>query len=262
MKKYDGDFHKYSDAYLALYSSMVQFEEEVGKGTDTIDSHLSLAQQKRAIAQGMLNSLKNKMSNTLLITFGVAVLVALIVAFLVARAISKPIVGMTRAMSRLAEGDLDVEVPAQGRRDDIGNMAGAVEVFKQNAIKMRELGVIEEGRNGEARERTAAGGELIQNLMGVVDLAVAGDFSKRISITSKYEDLQAVATGVNKLVETVDQGIGETAEVLGALAKMDLTQRMTGDYRGRLRPAAGRHQRGGREPERHRRRNCARRRAR
>ena len=52
MKTYDGDFHKYSDGYLALYSSMVQFEEEVGKGTDTIDSHLSLAQQKRAIAQG------------------------------------------------------------------------------------------------------------------------------------------------------------------------------------------------------------------
>ena len=120
------------------------------------------------------------MSNTLLITFGIAVLVALIVAFLVARAISKPIVGMTRAMSRLAEGDLDVDVPAQGRRDDIGNMAAAVEVFKQSAIKMRELGVIEEGRNGEARERTAAGGELIQNLMGVVDLAVAGDFSRRI----------------------------------------------------------------------------------
>ncbi|MEO8759130.1 MAG: methyl-accepting chemotaxis protein [Devosia sp.] len=232
MKTYDADFHKYSDGYLALYSAMVQFEEEVGKGTDTIDSHLSLAQQKRAIAQGMLKSLKNKMSNTLLITFGIAVLVALIVGFLVAWAISKPIVGMTRAMSRLAEGDLEVDVPAQGRRDDIGNMAAAVEVFKQNAIRMRELGAIEEGRNGEARERTAAGAELIQKLMGVVDLAVAGDFSNRISIASNYEDLQAVAVGVNKLVETVDRGIGDTVEVLGALAMMDLTQRMTGDYQG------------------------------
>ena len=42
-------------------------------------------------------------------------------------------------MTRLAAGGLDVEVPARTRRDEIGAMAGALQVFKDNALSAREL---------------------------------------------------------------------------------------------------------------------------
>src|SRR5690606_15415928 len=45
-------------------------------------------------------------------------------------------------------------------------------------------------------------------------------------------ELNALAGSVNNLVETVDRGLGETGEVLAALADTDLTQRMEGDYQG------------------------------
>ena len=232
IEAYDADFHKYTVGLLALNDAMKVFNAQIVKSSAAIDERLQLAQQSRATANDSLAALSSSMFVTLMATFAAAVLIALVVAYFVARAISVPIVGMTKAMTQLADGDLDVDVPAQEQRDEIGNMAAAVEVFKQNAIKMRELDAAEAERTGEARDRTAAGGALIGSLVAVVERAVAGDFSKRIEVTSKYDDLKAVAAGVNDLVETVDQGIGETAGVLAALAKMDLTQRMTGTYQG------------------------------
>ncbi|MEP4193522.1 MAG: methyl-accepting chemotaxis protein, partial [Sneathiella sp.] len=78
----------------------------------------------------------------------VAVLGSVAFAFLLGRAISRPIVLMTNAMQKLAGGDLDVEIPAQGRSDEIGNMAAASQVFKENAIETKRL----EAEAAEARK--------------------------------------------------------------------------------------------------------------
>jgi methyl-accepting chemotaxis protein len=68
-----------------------------------------------------------------------AALTGLILAFLIARSIVRPLTGMTAAMTRLVQGDHEVEVPARNNTDEIGAMARAVEVFKQNAIDNRRL---------------------------------------------------------------------------------------------------------------------------
>jgi len=153
-------------------------------------------------------------------------------ALFTARGISRPLVSMTGAMKRLAEGDLECDVPARERGDEIGSMAQAVDVFKQNAIKVRELSAAEEARNGASRERAAAMATLVAGLGKVVDAAVAGDFSRRIETGFRDEDLAGVAKGVNELVATVDRGISETGTVLAALARTELTARVTGDYLG------------------------------
>src|SRR3546814_20987995 len=46
---------------------------------------------------------------------------------------------MTQAMGALAGGDQTVEIPAPSRRDEIGEMAKAVQVFKVNAVEMKRL---------------------------------------------------------------------------------------------------------------------------
>ncbi|GJD47778.1 hypothetical protein OPKNFCMD_0489 [Methylobacterium crusticola] len=69
-----------------------------------------------------------------------AVLVAaLLLAGLLARGLSRPITAAAAAMRRLADGELDVAVPGRGRRDEIGAMAQALEVFKVNAAERRSL---------------------------------------------------------------------------------------------------------------------------
>jgi methyl-accepting chemotaxis protein len=70
---------------------------------------------------------------------GLAVALGGALAFLIARSIIRPVVGMTNAMKRLAEGDTQVAVPSQNATDEIGAMAQAVDVFRQNAIARAAL---------------------------------------------------------------------------------------------------------------------------
>lgn len=70
---------------------------------------------------------------------GVGILICLLMSWLTGRSIANPLVAMSNAMRRLADGDNSVDIPGSGRRDEIGEMAGAVEVFKVNAIENERL---------------------------------------------------------------------------------------------------------------------------
>lgn len=70
---------------------------------------------------------------------GVAVVLGLLMAFALAQGIAGPVIGMTRTMRRLADGDLETDLPAIGRKDEIGDMAQAVLVFRTNATEARRL---------------------------------------------------------------------------------------------------------------------------
>ncbi len=161
-----------------------------------------------------------------------ALVIGVGLALVISRAIARPVVQMTSAMGELAEGNLEVEIPALGRKDEIGDMAEAVQVFKDNAIKVAAMNAEEEVRAGQTRERTAAMNALIASLREVVGAAARGDFSERMDGNQKDADLQEVSESVNNLVQTVEGGINATGRVLSALAQTDLTLRVEGDFQG------------------------------
>ena len=82
---------------------------------------------------------------------GLALLAGLVVAIGLTRLISRPIIAMTEAMLQLADGDHAVAIPARNQRDELGEMARAVQVFKENAIEVERL-----KREQEALDRRAA----------------------------------------------------------------------------------------------------------
>ena len=79
--------------------------------------------------------------------------IAVLAMWLVANGVARPITAMTRVMKRLAEGQLNVDVPALSNRDEIGQMAQAVQVFKDNAIEVDRLHVEQEHQKEEADAR-------------------------------------------------------------------------------------------------------------
>ena len=164
---------------------------------------------------------------------GGALMLLIGVAVPIARSLTKPIASITRNMQSLAEGDLDTEILGAGRNDEIGDMAKAVEVFKQNGQKVKQMSAAEiEAEERRQRERTEMMQELQAAFGEVVDAAIAGDFSKRVDVEFPDAELNALAGSVNSLVDTVDRGIGETGEVLAALAETNLTKRVKGSYQG------------------------------
>ncbi|MGJ4929735.1 HAMP domain-containing methyl-accepting chemotaxis protein [Bradyrhizobium sp. HKCCYLS2038] len=77
------------------------------------------------------------------------VLFGCIVAFFIARGIVGPLASMTQAMGRLASGDVTVEIPGRGNRDEIGAMAKAIQVFKENMVETERL----RGEHADAEAR-------------------------------------------------------------------------------------------------------------
>ncbi|MGY8680281.1 methyl-accepting chemotaxis protein [Bradyrhizobium sp. UFLA05-153] len=87
----------------------------------------------------------------MMVTFGVTVLLLAVVGFLLGRSISSALSAMVSAMTRLARGELSITVPGLGRKDEIGEMAGAVEVFRNNMAEAERLRT--EQLEAEARQR-------------------------------------------------------------------------------------------------------------
>ena len=165
---------------------------------------------------------------------GGALLASVAVAGLIfSRSITRPISRLTSIMKAIAEGDFEHQVSGGERRDELGEMAKAVEVFRENGLKVREMTDAEHASANRRRIDRAQMMQVLQSAFGeVVDAAIAGDFSKRVGESFPDGELNALAKGVNKLVETVDRGLTETSEVLGALAETDLTNRVNGHYEG------------------------------
>ncbi|HRQ79909.1 MAG TPA: methyl-accepting chemotaxis protein [Azospirillaceae bacterium] len=111
----------------------------------------------------------NAVALRLSIISAVVLLLGVGVALAVCRAVVGPLGGMTRAMSRLAEGDLTVDVPSRDHRDEIGAMAEAVQVFKDNAIerrRLREAHLAEEAAKEERRREMERLTEGFRNSVG------------------------------------------------------------------------------------------------
>ena len=164
---------------------------------------------------------------------GGALVVLIGAAVPIALSLTRPIAGITKNMKQLAEGDLETEIIGAGRHDEIGEMARAVEVFKENGQKVKQMTHAEvEAEQRRQQERAQMMQELQTEFGQVVDAAIAGDFSHRVEVEFPDAELKALAGSVNSLVETVDRGIGETGKVLAALADTDLTHRVDGTYQG------------------------------
>ena len=103
---------------------------------------------------------------------------------------------------KIAAEDFTTQVPERDRRDEIGEMARALEVFRTNEEQMRAMEAQEAALHAQSRD-------LQTSISGIVAAAAAGDFSKRISKTYEDADLQRFAASVNELVESVDRGITE-----------------------------------------------------
>jgi len=86
----------------------------------------------------------------MLIAFALGVVLVCGLSLLIGRSISGALASMVSAMTRLAGGDKRIAIPGLGRSDEIGEMAGAVEVFKNNMVEAERLRA--EQRDAEARQ--------------------------------------------------------------------------------------------------------------
>ncbi|WEK04436.1 MAG: methyl-accepting chemotaxis protein [Candidatus Devosia phytovorans] len=168
----------------------------------------------------------------LMVGGGVVVVLGLI-GLLLSRIITRPIPKLAGSMEAIAEGNYATDVPYTGLGNEVGGMARAVEVFRQNGLRVSQMTEAEAARIvAEQESRQQMMSELQSAFGAVVDAAVAGDFSRQVTAEFPDPELNGLARGINELVSTFNRGVTEMGQVLGAMANTDLTERMEGDYQG------------------------------
>ena len=166
---------------------------------------------------------------------GVLLVVMGVIGLLASRLLTRPIPRLAQTMDAIAAGDYAVEVPFVDRGNEIGAMARAVEVFRENGQRVSQMTEAEAARIvADQQDRQRMMGELQDAFGVVVDAAAAGDFGRRVNVEFPDPELNALSSSVNNLVATFERGVSEVGSVLGALANTDLTRRMQGDYEGAL----------------------------
>ncbi|WP_396592712.1 methyl-accepting chemotaxis protein [Brevundimonas sp. R86498] len=164
------------------------------------------------------------------LTVVIGALLLAFAAYVVVRQVSRPLARMTSAMRRLADGDHAIDVPGEGRRDEIGEMAGAMVVFKSNAVaKIRaDAAAAEAKERSQAEQKAAAARAVAEQQALVIDsfgVALAriaeGDLSCQITqpLPTEYERLrQDFNSAITKLA-TAMQGVIRNATSIRSASK-------------------------------------------
>jgi methyl-accepting chemotaxis protein len=188
-------------------------------------------------------------SITLAIVIGslATVLFAILSVVMLARGISRPVTAMTGAMTSLAGGNLSVEIPASGRRDEIGDMAAAVLVFKNSMVEsesMRAAQVDEQARKelrqktidaavagfersvGQIVETVSAASTQLESAAGTLTRTAETTQSLSSTVASASEEasanVQTVASATEEMTSSVDEisrQVQESAKIAGEAVK-------------------------------------------
>ncbi|MTJ79846.1 MAG: HAMP domain-containing protein [Telmatospirillum sp.] len=160
--------------------------------------------------------------NTQLIVGAISIIVSIALSIVISRSISGPVRAMTSAMSALARGDLSVAIPAVGNRDEIGDMAHAVQIFKDHAREVESLRETQAEADRKAQEQhraamTATADRFEADVMAVVDIVS----SSALDMQGAAESMSAAAeqaSGQARSAATISDQASANVETISAAA--------------------------------------------
>ncbi len=159
-------------------------------------------------------------------SLGVILLAGVALSLLLARSITGPLARMTAALQGLAAGDRSLEVPETQRRDEIGAMAKAAQVFKDNAIAMERMQAEQEAIKGKAEEEkrqaiTALADRFEASVRGVVDVVSASSTEMQAaaqSMTATAEETSRQSMTVSASAEQTSANVQTVASATEQLS--------------------------------------------
>ena len=265
LSDYRQSFSKLVDNFKLIDDLVTEMSGSAGaiiRGTTAIKADLVSDQERLARDS---DAIVGETEKFIILLAGGGVLLGGLLAFLLGRGISRPMTAMCKAMRELAGGNFDVVLPGLGRRDELGEMADAVEEFKLQAIaKAQRDATAQDAQNkaaGEARRSElirfaddfeSAVGSIVSNVSAsAVQLEqAAGTLTRTAETTQSLSsqvagnseeasgNIQSVATATEQLSASVGE-IGRQVRESSRIAGSAVTQAQATDQRiGKLSRAA------------------------
>ena len=138
---------RYSDAFEKASTNLLLGDEIYYKAVTPLTKSAvdKIERVKTATQEALSNASKeanDRISTTVTlqpVVAGAATMVGLLIAFFMARGIIGPLSGLNSGMKELAGGNFGVIVPGLDRKDEVGEMARTVEVFKKNGLEVERM---------------------------------------------------------------------------------------------------------------------------
>ncbi len=198
---------KFGKSSESRNKSLTQLDAAALQASRILNEVRAKLDAERGVYRAQIVEARDQVRTTVMVAGGVSGLIGAALAVLVGLSITRPIVRLASAMRRIAGGSLEVDVPDRLRRDEIGGMANAVQVFKDNMIQTTELTARQESMKLEAQAAQKAAMN-----------QTADDFEAKVGglvgvLSSAAADLEATAQGMSG---TALQTTGQAATVAAA----------------------------------------------
>jgi len=248
-------FDRYATAIEGLIASTEQFTKVAAERQAAAVALVEASNQIRSASAQAQRGAVGSMTSTVassrrlgLLTAATAMAVGIALAILIGQGIARPITQVTSVMRELADGRIDIAIPHIGRRDEIGAMANAVKVFKDNKIQANQLASERRSERKTREERAhsiealnkdfeAKVGVLVSALLSAAaklkenaesmfaSTAQTGQSSGavRTAADQAFSNAEAVALATEELASSIDE-IGNRVAQSSTIAKQALSE--------------------------------------
>jgi methyl-accepting chemotaxis protein len=207
------------DEVIKVAGDLRTRQAELKKASAVIDDQVNKINVKlgtvRAEQGDKTAAAVDQTKQTVIATASGALLLGAVLAWLIGASVSGPIRSMTDRMQSLAAGELDEPIPGGESRDEIGRMARAVEVFRENALAVRRM----EGEATAQRQATEADrSRMMSDLAGRFEQGMQGVIA---GVGGRADDMGRSAEVLAKVAER-GRGLAEAVATRAEQASMNV----------------------------------------
>ncbi|KIZ48083.1 chemotaxis protein [Rhodopseudomonas palustris] len=224
---YQRDFLAWAETAKALGTELAAMSASFAPIEPLIESMVGSVTAARLAAEQQGDVLRDQTETQINIALAVIAMIVLGAGYLVGRSVSRPLAAMTAAMIELAHGNFDVVLPGLGRRDEIGEIADAVETFKikaeekareEAAAASRQEAVAAQQRKAEMIKLADAFEGAVGEIVHIVSSASTELEASATSLTSTATRSQELATVVAASSEEASTNVQSVASATEEMA--------------------------------------------
>jgi methyl-accepting chemotaxis protein len=206
MDEYQETIRKWMEASILLSERTKELGAIHAAMEPSLDKVTQIAKQGLTDARSTFERTRDTTHVIVLATSIVMLVFVSVIGFTVARGISRPLAALTTATTGLAEGNLELEIPAADQQDEMGHLARAVLIFKQNALEKRQLEAKEAEERAAKEQRAKAVEELIRGFEETSNAALQNVLQAAASLQDTSATMASAAEMTNHQSESVRTG--------------------------------------------------------
>jgi len=205
VRTYAEIFQSWADCFGRIFPLRAVMDMESQRMLPRADAVIALARANGARAEETLAASQHATRMKIIVVSLTIVALGLLVSWLIGRSIVNPLAGLSAAMRRLAGGDTAVTIPGTTLKDQIGDMARTVIVFRDTMIE-RETLAQTQAQSSQQRERRA---EAITATVTRFEKSIEQALARLREAAARLED---ASTNLNGAADTMSAEAGHAEQ--------------------------------------------------